>query len=409
MPGRPSASIPRVPTDRSPLRAWCGLAAFYAATFAALAIYMQYLPVWLRDERGLGQGQIALVLSAQTIGRTVAGPLWSQRADRSGAPRAVLRWLVLLSLLAAALFLWVRSIPGLWLAAFCFGCVYSPMHAILDSLALLGARRGGFAYGRLRVVGSLAFLLVIVAVGWWLDHVSSAVVLWLLLGGLLATWLAGHWLPDERSPRATGKAPLGELLRSRPFVWLLVASAAIQGSHATYYNLSTNHWIAHGIGKGMAGVLWAEGVLGEMGMFFWARASVERLRPTTMMMIGGVGAAVRWCAIGSTTDLGWLLACNWLHALSFSCTYLGALRALERRVPEAQRATAQGLLGAANSGVGMVVCGLCGGWLYDRSAALAFFTMAAFALVGVWLAWWLRRTADRTPQPAQASASRNPA
>lgn len=393
--------------ERSPLRSWLGLAAFYAASFAALAVYMQFLPLWLRDERGLTPGQIALVLSAQTIGRTLAGPLWSQHVDRRGAPRAVLRWLALLSFGGGLGFLVAESVPALWCTAFLFGCVYSPMHAILDSLALLGARRGGYAYGRLRVVGSLFFLLVILGVGFWLDHVTAAVVLWLLLAGLLTTVLAGAGLPDERSPLALGRAPMAQLLRTRSFVWLLVASAAIQGSHATYYNLSTAHWTAHGIDKGTAGVLWAEGVLAEIVMFFFARASVERLRPTTMMVLGGLGAAVRWAVVGATTDTGWLLASNWLHALSFSCTYLGALRALERRVPEAQRATAQGLLGAANSGVGMVVCGLCGGYVYERAEGLAFFVMAAFALLGVFLALLLRRAADRAPAAATAPASAN--
>ena len=118
-------------------------------------------------------------------------------------------------------------------------------------------------------------------------------------------------------------------------------------------------------------------------------------------------AAVRWIVVGASTSVPLLLATNWLHALSFTCTYLGALRALERRVEPSQRSTAQGLLGAANSGVGMVVCGLLGGYVYDRWAGLAFFLMAAFAVAGVLLAFLLRRRADQAAAAEQTTNTPN--
>jgi PPP family 3-phenylpropionic acid transporter len=124
------------------------------------------------------------------------------------------------------------------------------------------------------------------------------------------------------------------------------------------------------------------------------------------MAIGGLGAVVRWLIVGATTSVPLLAATNWLHGVSFAATYLGTLRALERRVAPHQRATAQGLLGAANSGIGMVVCGLVGGFLYERFGGLGFSTMALFAGAGVAGTWWLRRAADRAAAPPSPS---NPA
>jgi MFS transporter, PPP family, 3-phenylpropionic acid transporter len=86
-----------------------------------------------------------------------------------------------------------------------------------------------------------------------------------------------------------------------------------------------------------------------------------------------------------------LFAANWLHAFSFAVTYLGSIRALDRRVPAHQRSTAQGLLGAATSGFGMVVCGVTGGLVYDRFLGAAFHVMAVFAAIGAALAWAVRR------------------
>ncbi|MCA8966710.1 MAG: MFS transporter, partial [Planctomycetes bacterium] len=137
--------------------------------------------------------------------------------------------------------------------------------------------------------------------------------------------------------------------------------------------------------------------------------STDRLRPTTLLALGGGAAVVRWTVLGLTTEVGWLFASNWLHALTFTCTYLGSLRALDRRVHPSQRATAQGLLGAATSGVGMVAGSLLGGFLYDRFAGGAFFAMALWGLIGIMLALRLRRLADSNQMDVDASTESRPA
>ncbi|MBL8749425.1 MAG: MFS transporter [Planctomycetes bacterium] len=397
--------------EPGPLRRWFGLAAFYTATFGVLAVYMQFFPVWLKRARSLTEADVAIVMSGQTLARTLAGPFWSHRVDRFGRPRAALRLLAAASLVAFASFWLVRDQWLLWLVAFVFGCLYPPMHPILDALALQQAHRAGFAYGRIRMVGSLSFLLVILAVGWSLRFVAIDAVFVYLVVGLATTTATGFFLPaGEFAPAPPGeRVPWWALLRSKPFVLLLAASALIQGSHGTYYNLSTLHWSRHGIADDTAAVLWAEGILAEIVLFAVARRVFDRFRPTTLMAVGGFAAVVRWIAIGVSTDVAVLAAFNWLHSLSFALTFLGALRALERRVPEHQRTTAQGLLGAASSGIGMFVATLVGGVAYERWAGRAFFVMAAFALFGAGLAVMLRHMANKDQRLLARSTSAPPA
>jgi PPP family 3-phenylpropionic acid transporter len=402
--------VPAASPRSSDLKPWFGLAAFYAASFAVLAIWMQFVPLWLHEARGLTKAQLPIVLSAQTLSRTIAGPLWAWRVDRSRRPRTVLRVLAFASVGAFALFGAFDSIVLLWVASFLFGCVYSPMHPILDALAMQQATRSGFGFGRLRMVGSVSFLCVILATGWWLEREPADTVFAMLLVCLGATSIASLGLPrGAPAEPAEGETASWRVLRSVPFVLLLIASALIQGSHSAYYTLSTVHWVDHGIGVGDASVLWAEAIVAEIALFFVARRSIDRLRPTTVLMLGGAGAVVRWCVLASTTSFGWLLATNWLHAFSFAATYLGALRALERRVPEQYRATAQGLLGAASSGVGMVLGALLASWAYERWAGRVFFTMAALAAVGVGLSLILRTIANRYQATEQASTPARPA
>ena len=377
---------------------WARLATFYAASFSALGVFLQFFPAWMNEVQGFGERDIAVVLSAVTIARTVAGPLWAQSADRRGDARRVLRILSAGSVGAFALFAFAPSLVGAWCVALAFGCLYAPMHSIVDATAVREGARHGFSFGRLRMVGSLSFLVAILAVGAWLERAPTGDVYWILLGCLVATAIAGRFVPRGAAPAESGDAPpvsWRRLLRSRPFVALLVCSALIQGSHAVYYQLSTVHWGEHGIDTSIAAALWAEGVLAEIVLFYVARDTLDRLRPTTLLLLGGFAAVARWVILGATTDVAALFAVNWLHAFSFAATYLGAIRALERRVPSNQLATAQGMLGSATAGGGMVVCGLCGGFANEAFDGGGFYVMAIFAALGSAAALWLRRMPDR--------------
>ena len=72
-------------------------------------------------------------------------------------------------------------------------------------------------------------------------------------------------------------------------------------------------------------------------------------------------------------------------------------------------ATAQGLLGVASSGLGMVLGALLGGFVYERWEGRAFLTMAALAFVGAVLAGILRQKAQSHQTPLTSSTSANPA
>ncbi len=384
---------PLLRNEAAGARVFVRLAGFYAAAFAALGVYMQYFPVWLHDIGQLTHREVTQAQSGQILARTIAGPLWAQHVDRTGRPTASLRRLAGLSILAFGCFWFASGLWSLFLCCVLFGCAYPPMHPILDNVAMTAAGEQGFRYPRVRLWGSLSFLVVIVAVGVLLELVSMQLVFWLTLGLLVLTWAVAAALPAAtRPPNTAVGAPLGRVLRQPRFVLFLLVSALLQGSHGGYYSLSTLHWRSHGIGEGVAGLLWAEGIVAEIALFFWIRDAAERLRPTTLLLVGAVGAVIRWLLLAVIVEPWSIAAVNWLHAASFGCTYLGALQYLRRRVPVELQATAQGLLGAASSGVGMALGTLLAGEAYERSAPWAFAAMAVLAGLGGILAIALRRS-----------------
>ena len=374
------------------MRTFVRLAAFYVATFAALAIYMQVFPVWLQRERGLDPAAVTTVLSGQIWARAVAGPVWAQWVDRTGRARAVLAVLALLSVLAMVAFAGARERGALLLCSIAFGCAFPPQFAITDGLAVHCAAESGFAYTRLRMWGSISYLCVVAAMGFALRRAGTADFVWWYLVACLALAAAAAFaLPPTRMPVAVGRAPMGRLLVQPQFLLFLLATGLIGGSHAAYYSLSMVHWVEHGMDADVAGWLWAEGIVAEIAAFFWLRRLPERLRPTTLMLLGAGCAAVRWTVIGTTTAAPWIALVNWMHAGSFGLTYLGSLRFIRTRIAPDLQATAQGLLAAASSGVCTALATHVAGHFYRSDRGDAFFAMSVFALLGGAITWTLRR------------------
>lgn len=383
-------------TEAAPARsrdAALRLVAFYVASFAALGVWVSFWPLWLAHQ-GCSEAQVGLLGTALIVARTFAGPLWAQRADRGSGPRPTLRLLATLSLLSFLPFgLGGGFAPFLvWTVA--FGVCYPPMHPLIDSLTLSVGRERGLPYGRVRLWGSLSFLVVTVAAGMAIERHGPALVWWIVLGSLALTAGSSARLPVAAAPppRATGR-PILELLRSPPFLLLLASVGTIMASHAAFYTYGAIHWHKAGIAEGTIGWLVAEGVLAEILLFRLAAPVVARVRPSVLLMLGGLGGCVRWTVLGTTTALPALVAVQWLHALTFGCVHLGALQWITRRVAPDRTTTAQGLLAAVSSGLcSALATALAAAW-YPAHGGSVFLAMAGLAALGGAAALGLYRTA----------------
>jgi PPP family 3-phenylpropionic acid transporter len=172
------------------------------------------------------------------------------------------------------------------------------------------------------------------------------------------------------------------LLRSGTFVLFLLSVGLIQSSHAAYNTYGAIHWQKEGLSKAAIGWLFAEGVLAEIVLFRLARLVWLRVPALWLIGLGALGGTLRWCALATTSSLPVLIAVQWLHALSFGCTHLGALQWIQQRVSPERSTTAQGLAAAVASGVcSAAATGLASVW-YPADGGSVFFGMAGIATLG---------------------------
>ncbi|HZT24843.1 MAG TPA: MFS transporter [Pseudolabrys sp.] len=357
------------------------LAALYATLFVVLGIQLPFFPIWLKA-KGLDPQMIGLVLAAPLAARIVAVPLATRAADRRDALRAVI---VVMAAASVAGYLLVALAQGplaVLVAYAVASFAFTPVMPLADTYALKGLAARGRAYGPVRLWGSAAFILGSFAAGFVTDAIPAQHLIWLILAASAVAALAATALApvhvkavaDDRSHRRT-------LLRDPAFLAVLAAASLIQASHAVYYGFSALQWRGEGLDGAAIAALWALGVIAEIVLFALQGRLPPWFAPHVLLMIGALGATLRWSAMALNPPVLVLPLLQLLHAASFGATHLGMLGYVAAKAPPGQAATAQGYLAIA---LGTIMAGATAlsGVLYGAFGSLAYAAMASAAIAG---------------------------
>lgn len=365
---------------------------YYAAIFLAVGIHLPFWPAWLKF-RGLDAAEISLILSVGVWIRAFANPFIAHFADRSGANKKIIMIAAGGGVVTYALF---GIADGFWML-FVVNVAASAMFMALiplgENLASRASVEHGFDYGRVRLWGSITFILAAYAGGWVVEETGDAAILWMIVAAMIAAFIAGFGLPERptRDPATVPdvRFPAFALLRQKRFLVFIAAVSLLQSSHAVLYVFGTIHWRDAGIADDVIGALWAEGVIAEIILFAFSGAVVARVSPIRLMYIAAAGGVVRWAILANTTDLTTLFATQWLHGLTFGAAHLAAMHHMLRTVPERMSASAQGLYSGFAIGLVMGLMMLVTGWLYAGYGGEAFYAMTLLSAAGGAVALWL--------------------
>ena len=127
-------------------------------------------------------------------------------------------------------------------------------------------------------------------------------------------------------------------------------------------------------------------------MFLWFLEPWRRLLgPERLLLVGGLGALVRWSVLAFSPPLWVLFAAQALHALSYCATFLASLRLVERLSPAPSASAAQTLNSSVSGGVMIGLTTLFSGPLFDAIGAGGYWVMSAITAVGLVGIWQLTR------------------
>lgn len=376
------------------------VAIYFAAMFVIYGVLVPFLPVWL-DGRGLTAHEVAIVTAAPFIFRLAVMPTVAIFADRHGAHR---RYVIAIAWGALTASLLLGAMNGFWpilAMAGLFSLTVATMLPLVEAIAVKGVRLFSLDYGRMRLWGSLSFVIVGLIVGAWIDRSGSEAALWVMIAGTVLTVAAAHALPypprvaldedaDSRPKRTNVTGEVLRLLSLPVFMAFLVAASAAQASHALFYTFGALHLRAQDISGAWIGALWAIGVLAEVALFAVAGTRLRHLKPEMLLAIGAATAIVRWTVMSFDPPLALLIPLQLTHALTYGATHLGAILFVARAVPDDVSGTVQALYATFASGVAMGMATWASGPLFVAYSGGAYGAMAGLAAISLGAGLFIR-------------------
>ena len=389
--------------------AWLSLrlSAYYFTHFAWVGVSMPFWPVWLQAQ-GLSAAEIGIALGVGRWITVATTPIIAQRADLHGERKRPLVLLLIGGFVGYGLYLFASGFWQILCVAVVVAVFHSAANPLGDSLTMQNARRGHTDYGRVRLWGSVSFILTSFLGGLILGRWGEDAILWSMIALSGSGVMVALCLPDTRAKRVShGRGSMLRLARHPTMLLFIATMALVAASHAVLYAFGTIHWRESGVSDRIIGLLWAEGVVAEIVVFAFAGRLVARIGVGRMIMIAGLAGVLRWTLLGASTDLTVLFVAQALHGLTFGAGHVAAMTFVAAASPEGMSTTGQSLYNAIAMGAAIALAVPLCGPLFDAYGAGAYYAMTALSAFASLLAVLLSNRWDgrRLVLPPSAGAT----
>ena len=398
---------PAAPPPERPLRAFAGL---WLAYFATIGLFNPYAPLWFQ---ALGMSTLAIgaIASLQSWTRLLAPYAWSWAADHSGARVALIRLAAAGCLLGAtglalaphlaatpaghAAWLTAALIPALVALLFISNGGIVPLAEAALAQLLTGPNGlDATRYGRVRMWGSIGFIVAVLAAGALLQPLGIGIFPWLVVGINATLLVVASRLPTGHEERHVGAPapPVLPLLRQPAVAWFFGSVFFTVLAHTSLYAFLSLYLVHSGYGKQAVGALWAVSVAVEVLFFLLQGRWFHRLSPHGWLALAAGITALRFAAMALAGAQPVVLVLAQLtHAITFAGHHAACIALVSRHFPGRLRGRGQALYSALGYGLSGLLGGVGGGWLIDRAGFGALYAAATaaglLALGCVGLAW----------------------
>lgn len=358
--------------------------------FAVIGLFNPYAPLWFQS-LGFSTLLIGGISALQSLTRVFAPYAWSWSGDHSGRRTELIRIAAFGSLMAALGLLGVRAawpVAMVTLLMFVANSGVVPLYeALLSQHLNTAAGIDAARYGRVRVWGSVGFIVAVTAFGALLEWTGIAVfpvfvaVMNLLLLGAALRLPATHTaaVHDEPAPAVL------PLLRRPEVAWFFASIFFTVLAHTSLYAFFSLYLVSLGYGKWAVGALWAVSVAVEI-LFFWfqgrwfprfsAHRWLEIVAALTTLRFVATAAGGAWAPV--------LLLAQLTHAITFAAHHAACIALVHRLFPGRLRGRGQALYTMLGYGVSGVLGGLGGGWIISELGFQAVFWCAAGCGLAAW-------------------------
>lgn len=365
------------------------LSGVYLFYFASVGAFVPFWGLYLQS-RGFGAVAIGQLMAITLATRIVAPYLWGWIADYRGRRETVIRIGTGLALIS---FAGVLAGSGFWWLALvmtAFSFFWNAALPQFEAATLNHLGADAHYYSRIRVWGSIGFIVTVALLAPWLARVGIEALPFFILAALAALWLMTLAAPPSRAqPHKDTHGSLLKILIRPEVAALLLACFLLQASHGSYYAFFSIYLEEHGYARTLVGQLWALGVAAEVCVLLLMHHWLPRYGARQLLLTAAMLTALRWMLTGLFADyLLVLILAQTLHAASFGLYHASAIHLIHHLFPGRLQGRGQALYSSVSFGLGGAFGSLASGYIWSGIGADAIYFFAAALAAAGWLTVW---------------------
>jgi len=368
------------------------LSGFYFFYFATLGAFLPYWNLYLKDG-GFTPAEIGELSALLAATRIIAPNLWGWIADHTGKSLRIIRLMSFFAALVFAGFLYGKGYA--WFAWITLGFSFFWNAALpqFEAITLLHLKTEPYRYSRIRIWGSVGFIVTVLGTGRILDNQDISILPLIIFALLSSIWLASLMTPDVRIPsHESSPAGLIAIVKKPEVMAFFTVCMLLQIAHGAYYVFYSIYLKQYHYTASLTGLLWTLGVVAEIVLFILMARLLKRFSLRAILLLSILLAVARWLLIAWCADyLALLILAQLLHAATFGATHVSAIHLVHLYFGVRHQGKGQALYSSFSFGIGGMAGSLYSGYYWDLLGSQFVYSIAAlccsiaFVIAYIWV------------------------
>ncbi len=356
------------------------LSSFYFFYFATLGGFLPYWSLYLENINfsALEIGELsALMVATKVIAPNLAG--WV--ADHTGKSLRIIR---VSSFFAALIFLgFLYKDYYLWVAMVTIGFSFFWNAALpqFEAATLFHLKKEPHRYSQIRLWGSIGFIVTVLTVGDFIEHLTIDYLPELIICLLTLIWLVSLVTPEaDRRGHESDSGSVFKIIKQPEIIAFFVVYMLLQLAHGPYYVFYSIYLNQFNYTPTIIGFLWALGVGAEVLLFLFMKRILTWITLRTILLISVFLSICRWLIIAFYVEsFELMMLAQVLHAATFGSSHVVAIHLVHKYFGTRHQGKGQALYSSLSFGLGGMIGSYYSGYYWDFYGATFVYSMAAVA------------------------------
>ena len=366
------------------------LSRFYFFYYFFVGSFVPYWGIYLQSEN-FSPSSIGILLSLFQISRIVAPNFWGWLADHTGYR---VKWIKLTSFLGLIGFVgvfWAKGFFWIFLVMSALSLFTSSTLPLAESLTLAHLATTDGHYSRIRLWGSIGFIVASLFLGYLIDFQGINILLWVLLIAQAIIFFLSNTIPETQDiEHKTNDLSIWKIIKTPSVIALLIGCTLMVSAHGVLYNFYSIYLKDHGYSSGTIGWLWAVGVICEILIFMAMPKILQRFSLKAILLMSLFLGVIRFTLIGVSPDHLYLLfIAQMFHAATFGSFHAASIEVIAYYFKGRNQTRGQAIYNSVAYVIGGTIGGLGGGYLIQYLGGQLGFMIAAISpLIGFVVIWF---------------------